>query len=386
MTADSSTLRAPVRAPSDAGTPLPAPRVVHVVPALFGGEGGIVGGAERYAFELARHMADEVPTTLVTFADRPRRERHGRLEVRVLGPAWRVRGQHFNPLAWGLVPALLRADVIHCHQQHVVASSVSAALARLTGRRVFVSDLGGGGWDISGYVSTDRWYHGHLHISQYSRTLKGHAAEPRAQVIYGGVDTAKFSPDRSVPCTGRALFVGRLLPHKGVDYLIESLPEGVGLDVAGNPYDDAFARRLHELARGRDVRFLMGIDDAALVRAYRGASCVVLPSVYRASTGLETREPELLGQTLLEGMACGVPGVCTDVASMPEIVRDGETGFVVPPYDLATMGERLRRLSTDEALVRRLGARAREDVIERFRWRTVVAHCLRAYAGQAPAA
>ena len=41
------------------------PRVLHVVPALFAREGGIVGGAERYALELARHMAERVPTTLV---------------------------------------------------------------------------------------------------------------------------------------------------------------------------------------------------------------------------------------------------------------------------------------------------------------------------------
>ena len=51
-------------------------RVVHIVPALFGPD-GIVGGAERYAFELARHMAARVPTTLVTFGDRDRHETRG---------------------------------------------------------------------------------------------------------------------------------------------------------------------------------------------------------------------------------------------------------------------------------------------------------------------
>ena len=43
------------------------PRVLHIVPALFGADDGIVGGAERYTLELARFMAEEVPTTLVTF-------------------------------------------------------------------------------------------------------------------------------------------------------------------------------------------------------------------------------------------------------------------------------------------------------------------------------
>ena len=59
-------------------------RVVHLVPALFGPD-GIVGGAERYAFELARHMATRVPTTLVTFGDPRRHETVGSLDVRVLG-------------------------------------------------------------------------------------------------------------------------------------------------------------------------------------------------------------------------------------------------------------------------------------------------------------
>ena len=45
-------------------------RALHVVPALFG-EGGVFGGAERYALELARHMADQTPTRLVTFSETP---------------------------------------------------------------------------------------------------------------------------------------------------------------------------------------------------------------------------------------------------------------------------------------------------------------------------
>ena len=54
---------------------------------------------------------------------------------------------------------------------------------------MFVTDLGGGGFDVSAYVSTDRWFHGHLHISEYSRKVAGHERNPRARVILGGVDT-----------------------------------------------------------------------------------------------------------------------------------------------------------------------------------------------------
>jgi glycosyltransferase involved in cell wall biosynthesis len=191
------------------------PRVVHLVPALFG-QGGLVGGAERYVFELARHMAERVDTRLVTFGDAPSVTTNGPLTVQVLGPARHVRGQRSNPFSWRLVGALSGAEVVHCHQQHIVATSIAALAARLRGQRVFCTDLGGGGWDISGYVSTDRLFHGHLHISEYSRHVFGHDALQTAHVIYGGVDTTRFSPGQPSAPSIDCLFVGRLLPHKGV--------------------------------------------------------------------------------------------------------------------------------------------------------------------------
>src|SRR5580692_4257661 len=133
-------------------------------------------------------MAASGPTPPVSFGEKASEETVGSLRVKVLARVWRVRGHPHNPVAPGLVPELLRADVIHCHQQHVLASSISAVIARVTGKRVFASDLGGGGWDVSTYVSTDRWYHRHLHISGYSRRAYGHDGKPWASVIYGGVD------------------------------------------------------------------------------------------------------------------------------------------------------------------------------------------------------
>jgi hypothetical protein len=117
-----------------------APRVVHLVPALFGSD-RTVGGAERYALELARHMAEIVPTTLLSFGESERRETAGALRIRVLGDPWYVRGQRFNALKWSMFTELRAADVIHCHQQHIMASSLTAVFGRLSRRRVFVSDL-----------------------------------------------------------------------------------------------------------------------------------------------------------------------------------------------------------------------------------------------------
>lgn len=354
-------------------------RVTHLVPALFGPE-GVVGGAERYALELARAMSERTETTLVTFGDAAARRTEGRLAIRILGGPWLVGGQRANPIAAGLFAALRGADVIHCHQQHVVASSAAALFGRLTGRPVFVSDLGGGGWDVSAYFSTDRWYAGHLHISAYSRHVAGHDGNPSARVILGGVDTVRFAPDPAVACTGAALFVGRLLPHKGVDDLLRAAPADLPVEIVGPAPDARYLADLHALAEGKTVRFRHDCDDAALVAAYRGAACVVLPSVYRGMYGGETPVPELLGQTLLEGMACGLPAIATRVASLPEVVDDGVTGFLVPPNDPEALGERLRWVRDHPAEASAMGAAGRARVLERFTWDRVVDRCLDAYA------
>src|SRR4051812_2950129 len=121
------------------------PRVLHLVPALFGPE-GVVGGAERYTLELARHMAAQTPTTLLTFGTSAERRRVDQLDLRVVANVWHVRGQENNPLSAALLPEILRADVVHCHQQHIIMSSTAAALCQLSRRRVFATELGGGGW------------------------------------------------------------------------------------------------------------------------------------------------------------------------------------------------------------------------------------------------
>jgi glycosyltransferase involved in cell wall biosynthesis len=245
---------------------------------------------------------------------------------------------------------------------------------------VFATDLGGGGWDISAYVSTDRWFHGHLHISEYSRRISGHEDKPWARVILGGVDTAKFSPDSSLSRTSRALFVGRPLPHKGLTDLIAALPDEMPLDVIGPRNDTGTVDALRIQAGTKAVRFLHDVEDADLVQAYRSALCLILPSVYRMPDGTETRVPELLGQTLLEAMAFGSPVICTRVASMPEIVVDGENGFVVDPGDRSALADRLRWLAAHPEDASRMGEAGRRRVLERFRWPFVVQRCLEAYA------
>src|SRR4051812_47099217 len=114
------------------------PKVVHVVPALFGAE-NVFGGAERYVLELSRAMAARVPTTLVTFGAETRRFQLGLLTVQVL-PNWihfrRFRFDPFNPC---LVSRLAEADVIHYHQTHTMMSSLALLYACAVGKPIFAT-------------------------------------------------------------------------------------------------------------------------------------------------------------------------------------------------------------------------------------------------------
>jgi alpha-maltose-1-phosphate synthase len=351
-----------------------------MVPAIFG-EDGVFGGGERYAYELARHMADEVETVLLSFGPRDRRERIGNLELRVIGNPWYVRGNRGNPLALSMLPHLRGVDVVHCYQLHVLATSIAAIASRALRRRVFVTDLGGGGWDLSAYVSTDNWFDGHLHISEYSRKCFGHEGKSFAHVILGGIDTEKFSPGASDARRDAVVYAGRILPHKGINDLVAAMMPETELKIIGRVADERFLADLHRMATAKHVTFRHDCDDAELIEAYRGALCIVLPSVYRTMYGDETEVPELLGQTLLEGMACGRPAICTRVASMPEIVEDGVCGFIVPPNDPAALAERIGWLREHPAEATAMGGAARQRVLEKFTWPRVVRHCLEIYAG-----
>jgi glycosyltransferase involved in cell wall biosynthesis len=164
------------------------------------------------------------------------------------------------------------------------------------------------------------------------------------------------------PCSGRVLYVGRIMRHKGIDVLIDALPPGSGLDVVGRVYDPEYHALLRERAQGKDVRFVHDASDDVVAEHYRRALVTVLPSVYDDVFGGHWDRPELLGGVLQESMATGTPVICTAVGGMPEVVRDGESGFVVPPNDPAALRAAIETLACDPALRRRLGETGRAGV------------------------
>ncbi len=178
---------------------------------------------------------------------------------------------------------------------------------------------------------------------------------------------------------------GRLTPHKGVDRLLQALPGRALLRVVGTtghdrrPPERDYPRLLRFLARDSDVEFVGTAADEQLPALYRSAEVLALPSVERTCYGRAVRVSELLGLVVIEAMASGTPVVASRVGGLPEVIDDGETGFLVPPGDVRALRERLEQILRDPGLGRRIGANARQAVLERFTWVKVAQRCLVAY-------
>jgi alpha-maltose-1-phosphate synthase len=360
-------------------------RVVHVAPTAFGAE-GLFGGGERYPLAPARALARQpgVDCELLTFGRSPAaRTEPGGLRIRVVRPLGHWRRHPAHPLSLALVPTVRSAELVHTHHFRSAPSGLAALAAATTLRSTagVTTDHGLGGNGERGVFP--RLFDRFLTVSRYSAaTLR--APPGKTRVVYGGADPSTFRPG---PAEDRAgvLFVGRLTPHKGVDRLLRALPPDAELTIAGTPGHDRrhpehdYPQRLRRLAAGRHVRFLGPVEDAALPALHRRAAVFVLPSVARTCYGRPVAISELLGLSVLEAMASATPVVASRIGGVPEVVVDGETGFLVEPGDVDALHDRIATLLSDRGLARRLGDNARAAVTARFTWEACALRCLTAY-------
>ena len=185
-----------------------------------------------------------------------------------------------------------------------------------------------------------------------------------------GAPTAR---DQSI----RALGVGRLVPKKGFDVLVEAcaLVRAQGVAVKATIVGDQGAHeaevRRRITARGlADAVQLAGpLGQAALLDEYLRATVFCLPC--RVA---EDGDRDGIPNVLIEAMACGLPVVTTAVSGIPELVVDGVNGLLVPPEDPAALAEAMVRLHRDPDLARRLGGAAEAAVRQRFDGERLAAH------------
>jgi glycosyltransferase involved in cell wall biosynthesis len=357
-------------------------RVVHVAPTLFG-PAGIYGGGERYPLELGRALSRHVECELVTFGrDSGAYVDSSSLRVRILRSVTFLGGHPAHPLALGLGHALAEADIVHAHHLRSTPSRLAALNARVRGARTAVTDHGLAGGKWAGLLP--RLFDRFLTVSAYSARELG-SPPSRTRVVYGGADPVRFSPDRDAPRRG-VLFVGRLTPHKGVDRLIEALPEDADLRVVGSgghdpdPPESDYPKLLQRLAALRRVDFLGVVPDDDLPALYRGAQVLALPSVHLTCYGREIPVSELLGLAAIEAMASGTPVVASRLGGLPEVVEHGVTGFLVEPGNVAELRGRLAQVLGDRRLAERLERNARERFLEKFTWEACADRCLAAYS------
>jgi glycosyltransferase involved in cell wall biosynthesis len=163
------------------------------------------------------------------------------------------------------------------------------------------------------------------------------------------------------------LYVGRFTEVKRVPLLIEAFARArtgfsrrAPLVLAGGFPDEFEGEHPVETIRR------LGVDDVHLTgwREHRE-----LPDIFRASATIVLPSVrEQFGQSLVEGMACGLPAIAVDAFGPAEIVTHGETGWLVEPDDLPTLVNALVEVVNRPAERLRRGAAARADVTERFAW------------------
>lgn len=199
----------------------------------------------------------------------------------------------------------------------------------------------------------------------------------RIEVIYNGVEPEEFAKPRvpslrdawgfppDVPLLG---YVGQLDERKGIATLLKAFGRvrdqvtNARLVLAGRgPLSDLVERETKRNGWEGAVRLVGFTDDIAGVM--QAIDVLVLPSFW-----------EGFGSVLIEAMAAGKPVVTTNVSSMPEIVTDGITGYLVPPGDPALLAARCTDLLHDPALRRRMGEAGRERARRDFTLERMVDH------------
>jgi glycosyltransferase involved in cell wall biosynthesis len=344
-----------------------ATRTVAYLTPLYFDESSYIGGGERIPLNWAKGVVaasrGKFRVEMISFGPAPRRfEMAPGVALRVL-TASRKPENMLDVVSWDLPEAIAGADLVHIHQAYTRCTEMGLLVAKLQHKPVVVTDHGGYtsplGVEVGSLDLIDRI----VAYSDFGASLYGRTRTP-IEVIRGGVDAEVFSPRTEYGNSEHVLFIGRILPHKGVDVLIEAMPPELPLVVYGRAYNGDYFRRLQGLAEGKRVEFVLQGDDATIRSLLHRAWANILPSVYRDCDGNIHRMPELMGMTLLESMASGTPAIASRVGGMPEFIRHGETGFVYDSPEELT--GQLRALAADAGLVERMGRRGREVVMAEY--------------------
>jgi glycosyltransferase involved in cell wall biosynthesis len=199
-------------------------------------------------------------------------------------------------------------------------------------------------------------------------------APEKVVTVGAGANVAPAAPSSREPTPARFLFVGKQWERKGGPTVLAAFsrlraerPE-VELVIAG-PTDLSVHSPGVELL-GRVSREGPG-GHGRMEAVYADATAFVMPSLY-----------EPLGVAVIEAMAAGLPCIGSTGGALPELIEEGETGFLVPPGDEDALLDRMRRLADDPELCRRLGEAGAARYRESFTWDAVAERMIEAISSR----
>jgi glycosyltransferase involved in cell wall biosynthesis len=284
----------------------------------------VIGGGEKivlyvdYALRRAAAEMQQPVTTSILVLDGEATSvvsDHG-IDCRAIaGRAW----DPFSINAGQLMEQMADFDVIYVHQCLCQVGLYVAAHARLLGKSVFGMDAGAGEYPlVKSNPDVARVYNAFHAISQFAQSSYSEFEVP-SHVICGPVDTDVYCPAEERQNPKSILAVGRILPHKGFERIIEALPPSLSLTIVGTPYDEAYLAFLKEKAAGKDVTFLKDVSDGDLRELIKRSGLFVHASTHFDYQNRYYHKPELLGLAPLEAMSMGVRTLVSDAGSLPEL-------------------------------------------------------------------
>jgi glycosyltransferase involved in cell wall biosynthesis len=337
----------------------------------------IIGGIAAHVFDLSRALARRGLEVNVMTCNFPRARKFenidgvnvNRFESYATGDSflgWALRMQKNMEISSSdLINGTGGLDIIHAHdwlsgvagiglkylfRKPLITTMHSTEYGRRTGIH---NDLQASIHEIEGWITSESWRV--ITCSYYMRSHVAwcfHLPEGKICVIPNGVDVTKFSftfnywdvRNRFAHESERILlFVGRLVPEKGLDTLINALPLilagglNVKLVVVGEgPQKEMYQRMASDYGLREKVLFAGYIDDWTLRALYRVADVAVVPSKF-----------EPFGIVALEAMAAHCPLVTTSTGGLSEIVDDGGTGLKVPIDDPPALARAILRIVRD---------------------------------------
>lgn len=359
-------------------------RIVHILPAFYPGRVhdfelmSSRGGAERYVCELSSAMSERVNTTLIVFGEEDDEFMYNSLSIRIVQsrPFLPRLNGHVNFSSLSLMPIFGSFDVIHAHQYYADTTLLAAFAAKMYRRKFYVTDLGWRGINFSRYIPMKYLCDKILGLTAYD-VHRFRVSASKIAIIGGGVDLSKYNyvEDKK----RKVVYVGRILPHKGIENLIAAVGNDIECVIAGHALNDRYFNLLKELAIDRKVNFLLSASDAEIRSHIEEAAALVLPSVDVDLYGRGYHNSELFGLVIAEAFVCGTPSIVSDSSALPFVVDHEITGYVVPQNSPSAIRQRILQLFDNQFDAIEMGKRCRAKALRFYSWTEVADRCLANY-------